>query len=52
MDANFARHYRVAETMLLESGVEVRLFRKEDALLSEAKERFLAAAKRELRTPG
>lgn len=46
MDANFARHYRVAETMFLESGVEVRLFRKDDALLSDAKKRFLAAAER------
>jgi dCMP deaminase len=41
-DANFARHYRVAETMLLESGVSVKLFRKEDTSLAEARTRFLA----------
>jgi dCMP deaminase len=30
-DVNFARHYRVAEAMLSESGVEIRLFMKESA---------------------
>ncbi|KRQ99337.1 hypothetical protein CP49_11990 [Bradyrhizobium valentinum] len=43
MDANFARHYSVAETMLFESGVEVRLFQKEDASLAEARKRFCTA---------
>jgi dCMP deaminase len=51
MDATFVRHYRVAETMLLEAGIDVRLFRREDALLSETKKRFLTTAERGLRSP-
>ena len=35
-DARFARHYRAAETMLLEAGVDVRLFHKEDVSIAEA----------------
>jgi dCMP deaminase len=30
-DLNFTRHYRVAEMMLMESGVEIRLFEKKGA---------------------
>jgi dCMP deaminase len=41
-DANFARHYRAAEIMLLESGVAVRWFHREDASVAEARKRFLA----------
>jgi hypothetical protein len=32
----------IPETMLLESGVDVRLFLKEDASLAEARKRFFA----------
>lgn len=49
MDAKFARHYRAAETMFLESGVDVRLFQKEDALLREVEKRFMAATERRIR---
>ena len=45
-DANFANHYRVAEAMLSEAGVNVRFFQKRDPLLREARERMLAAAER------
>jgi hypothetical protein len=48
-DANFARHYTVAETMLLESGIDVRLFQKEDASLAEARKRFVTGIERESR---
>lgn len=39
-DANFARHYSAAETMLAEAGIEVKLFDKDDASLSELRKRF------------
>lgn len=44
-DVNFARHYRAAETMLLESGVDVRLFHRQDASIAEARKRFLTGAR-------
>ena len=39
-DANFARQYKVAETMLRESNVDVRLFDREDAFLIDARKRL------------
>lgn len=41
-DTVFVKHYRVAEAMLRESGVDVRLFDREDASLLEARKRLSA----------
>lgn len=40
-DATFARHYKVAETMFREAGVELKTFRRDDPRLQESWERFV-----------
>jgi dCMP deaminase len=43
-DANFSRHYTVAETMFSESGIALRIFQKSDLLLKRAREAFVTAS--------